>query len=482
MASGQARYGEKLMEEPPSKENYWDSENSVSMPLTLVHGPKDWHQRGRHLMNASSPTIARYKLDDNNSSFALSFYYVAEIKLGSPPRRFRVSLNTGSDLLWVQCAPCLQCSDTTQTLPFDYGGSSTSKLLTCGDETCQDLTKRNSAMCTANCTAKQVWKSMMESADALRRCELFNESSFCTYAAFFGDGTIVTGKIVTDVFYLQRVTGDIKRVNIPFGCGQIVSPPFTAYGLDGTLGLMRTNHSLPSLLAAQGLPNVFAHCFATKRDEGHGGRFILGRPAVPDSFIQYTPLYGDPNFERRYRVRLLNISIGDVTFPVPELYDDVGTPTVEFDSGNTITIFPRNILRGLVLKITSRVPSLAFDNATSSRLRLTCFKLPPIIITAETVKALKLAFPNVTLHFENATMVVSPRDYLVEIGSSDTGGQPALCVGMRELPFADQFPDLWNLVSIGANFMRNYLVVYDHDNRRIGVSRMQCRSDGRGGR
>lgn len=35
--------------------------------------------------------------------------YFTKIKLGSPPKEYHVQVDTGSDILWVNCAPCSKC-------------------------------------------------------------------------------------------------------------------------------------------------------------------------------------------------------------------------------------------------------------------------------------------------------------------------------------------------------------------------------------
>ena len=39
---------------------------------------------------------------------ARSLYYT-EVKLGTPPKRYYVQVDTGSDILWVNCITCEQC-------------------------------------------------------------------------------------------------------------------------------------------------------------------------------------------------------------------------------------------------------------------------------------------------------------------------------------------------------------------------------------
>ena len=65
-----------------------------------THSPK-W---GPHTHIHTYPPFAPSLL-----SFLLSLYYTS-LALGSPPQLFNVQVDTGSDLLWVACQPCLHCA------------------------------------------------------------------------------------------------------------------------------------------------------------------------------------------------------------------------------------------------------------------------------------------------------------------------------------------------------------------------------------
>lgn len=43
----------------------------------------------------------------------LNRLYYTKLRLGSPPRDFYVQVDTGSDVLWVSCASCNGCPQTS---------------------------------------------------------------------------------------------------------------------------------------------------------------------------------------------------------------------------------------------------------------------------------------------------------------------------------------------------------------------------------
>ncbi|KAL0691909.1 hypothetical protein Bca4012_091589 [Brassica carinata] len=65
--------------------------------------------------------------------------YFAKIGLGTPSRDFHVQVDTGSDLLWVNCAGCIKCprkSDLVKLTPYDSDASSTAQPVSCDDSFC----------------------------------------------------------------------------------------------------------------------------------------------------------------------------------------------------------------------------------------------------------------------------------------------------------------------------------------------------------
>ncbi|GAU35368.1 hypothetical protein TSUD_57170 [Trifolium subterraneum] len=81
--------------------------------------------------------------------------YFTKVNLGTPPREFYVQIDTGSDVLWVSCASCNGCPQTSslqiQLNYFDPQSSSTSSFISCSDQSCSnqqsgDLTKSDRAI------------------------------------------------------------------------------------------------------------------------------------------------------------------------------------------------------------------------------------------------------------------------------------------------------------------------------------------------
>jgi len=106
--------------------------------------------------------------------------------IGTPPQPVQLTLDTGSDLTWTQCRPCISCFH--QALPyFDPSLSSTFQELSCGNET-------------------------------------------CLYTYSYGDNSTTNGQLDADTFTFVAVDGRTGTAvpGLSFGCGHNNSGIFTS--------------------------------------------------------------------------------------------------------------------------------------------------------------------------------------------------------------------------------------------------------------
>lgn len=64
--------------------------------------------------------------------------YFIRVSVGTPPKSTYLVLDTGSDILWLQCAPCTNCYHQTDAV-FDPSRSSTYTPLGCNTRQCLNL-------------------------------------------------------------------------------------------------------------------------------------------------------------------------------------------------------------------------------------------------------------------------------------------------------------------------------------------------------
>jgi hypothetical protein len=59
--------------------------------------------------------------------------YAMAVSVGTPPQQFIVNVDTGSDLVWVNCKPCIQCIVNAADNPFDPTQSTSYQEASCTD-------------------------------------------------------------------------------------------------------------------------------------------------------------------------------------------------------------------------------------------------------------------------------------------------------------------------------------------------------------
>ncbi|XP_008220869.1 PREDICTED: aspartyl protease family protein At5g10770-like [Prunus mume] len=141
--------------------------------------------------------------------------YLVTVGLGTPAKQLSLVFDTGSDLTWTQCRPCLRSCYRQSEPIFDPSLSASYKNLSCTSATCTQL---SSAGIQHDCSSA---------------------SSSCLYGIRYGDGSFSIGD-----FAKEKLTLTSKDVfeGFLFGCGQDNEGLF--HGSAGLLGLGRNNISL----------------------------------------------------------------------------------------------------------------------------------------------------------------------------------------------------------------------------------------------
>ncbi|KAL4587166.1 hypothetical protein LXL04_000033 [Taraxacum kok-saghyz] len=98
--------------------------------------------------------------------------YFTRVQLGSPPKEYYVQIDTGSDVLWVNCSSCNGCPRSSGLeIPiqfYDPSSSSTASLISCSDRRCSLGTQSSDSGCS-------------------------NSNHQCSYTFQYGDGSGTSG-------------------------------------------------------------------------------------------------------------------------------------------------------------------------------------------------------------------------------------------------------------------------------------------------
>ncbi|XP_022722403.1 aspartic proteinase-like protein 2 isoform X2 [Durio zibethinus] len=364
----------------------------------------------------------------------LGLYY-AKIGIGTPSKDYYVQVDTGSDLMWVNCIQCKECPKRSSlgidlTL-YNIKDSATGKLVSCDQEFCYAINGGPLVGCMAN--------------------------QSCPYLEIYGDGSSTAGYFVEDIVLYDRVSGDLETSSangsVIFGCGATQSGNLDSSNeeaLDGILGFGKSNSSMISQLASSGnVKKIFAHCLDGVNG---GGIFAIGHVVQPK--VNMTPLVSN---QPHYNVNMTAIQVGhDFLNFTADLFESGDRKGTIIDSGTTLAYLPEMVYEPFVSKIFSQHPYLKLQTVQDD---YTCFQYS---------ESLDEGFPNVTFHFENSVILkVYPHEYLFPFNG-------LWCIGWQNSGM--QSRDRKNMTLLGDLVLSNKLVLYDLENQAIGWTEYNCSS------
>ncbi|RZB72608.1 aspartic proteinase-like protein 2 [Glycine soja] len=391
--------------------------------------------RARHarMLRGVAGGVVDFSVQGTSDPNSVGLYYT-KVKMGTPPKEFNVQIDTGSDILWVNCNTCSNCPQSSQLGIelnfFDTVGSSTAALIPCSDPICTSRVQGAAAECSPRVNQ-------------------------CSYTFQYGDGSGTSGYYVSDAMYFNLIMGQPPAVNssatIVFGCSISQSGDLTKTdkAVDGIFGFGPGPLSVVSQLSSRGItPKVFSHCL--KGDGDGGGVLVLGEILEPS--IVYSPLVPS---QPHYNLNLQSIAVNGQLLPInPAVFsisNNRGGTIV--DCGTTLAYLIQEAYDPLVTAINTAVSQSARQTNSKGN---QCYLVPTSIGDI---------FPSVSLNFEGgASMVLKPEQYLMHNGYLD--GAEMWCIGFQK--FQEGASILGDLV------LKDKIVVYDIAQQRIGWANYDC--------
>ncbi|KAB2080325.1 hypothetical protein ES319_A05G063500v1 [Gossypium barbadense] len=230
--------------------------------------------------------------------------YVVTVGLGTPKKDLTLIFDTGSDITWTQCQPCVGTCYKQQDPVFAPSLSSTYSNISCSSTTCNSL-----ASATGNTPG----------------CS----SSACVYGIQYGDSSFSVG-----IFAKEKLTLTSTDVfdDFLFGCGQNNQGLFG--GAAGLIGLGRDKLSLPSQTASK-YRKYFSYCLPSSSSST--GFLSFGYGGV-SKFVNFTTLTTISQGTSFYGIDIVGISVGGKKLPISASVFTAGGSII--DSGTVITRLP----------------------------------------------------------------------------------------------------------------------------------------------
>ncbi|KAL2321483.1 hypothetical protein Fmac_025862 [Flemingia macrophylla] len=233
------------------------------------------------------------------------------VTMGLDKQNMTVIVDTGSDLTWVQCEPCMSCYNQ-QGPVFKPSTSSSYQSVSCNSSTCQSLrlATGNTGACGRN-------------------------PSTCNYEVNYGDGSYTNGDLVS-----------------------------------GLMGLGRSKLSLVSQTIAT-FGGVFSYCLPTTEAAASGSLVMGNESSVFNNVtpISYTRMLTNPQLSSFYILNLTGMDVGGVALLAPSF----GSGGIMIDSGTVITRLPSSVYKALKAEFLKQFSG--FPPAPGFSILDTCFNL-----------------------------------------------------------------------------------------------------------
>ncbi|KAI3697310.1 hypothetical protein L6452_30239 [Arctium lappa] len=344
--------------------------------------------------------------------------FLMNISFGNPSHRVLAIADTGSDLSWIQCRPCIQCYKHVGSI-FNPKLSSTYKAFGCKSETCKTL------------------------SSVATKC---SSTKTCQFTEAYADGSYSIGDVATETIKL----GGRDLQDFVFGCSFRNDGVFEkTWG--GIIGLGGGDFSLVSQIRTLVTPK-FSYCMIPFPTDDHllklSSKLIFGDVNFGSQAVS-TPLVSkwSPTF---YFVTLEGITVGDIRLNNSE----PSNPTkpmhkgnMILDSGTTFTMLPHNLYHRVEAAIKENLKNVRTIKDPQNQLSL-CYRK----------KRVKHA-PKITMHFEGADVPLLRYNIFIEVSKH------VMCLGM--------VPNSMNAI-FGNLAQSNFLVGYDLEKKSVSFRHTDC--------
>lgn len=363
--------------------------------------------------------------------------YFMDVFLGTPPKHYSLILDTGSDLNWIQCAPCYDCFE--QNGPFYDPKESTSyKNISCHDPRCQ----------------------LVSSPEPPHPCKADNQS--CPYYYWYGDSSNTTGDFALETFTVNLTSlsgeSEFKKVeNVMFGCGHWNRGLF--HGAAGLLGLGRGPLSFSSQLQSY-YGQSFSYCLVDRNsDSSVSSKLIFGedKDLLHHPELNFTTFVGgkDNPADTFYYVQIKSILVGGEVLDIPEETWNLtpeGAGGTIVDSGTTLSYFADpayNVIKEAFMK---KVKNYAIVEDF------------PILVPCYNVSGVeKVELPSFGIVFADGAVWTFPvENYFIKIEPEEV-----VCLAILGTPRTA-------LSIIGNYQQQNFHIMYDTRQSRLGYAPTKC--------
>ncbi|KAG4384020.1 hypothetical protein GLYMA_13G198900v4 [Glycine max] len=264
--------------------------------------------RANHFHKAHK--AAKATITQNDGEYLISY------SVGIPPFQLYGIIDTGSDMIWLQCKPCEKCYNQTTRI-FDPSKSNTYKILPFSSTTCQSVED-------TSC-----------SSDNRKMCE---------YTIYYGDGSYSQGDLSVETLTLGSTNGSsVKFRRTVIGCGRNNTVSFEGKS-SGIVGLGNGPVSLINQLRrrSSSIGRKFSYCLASMSNISSKLNFGDAAVVSGDGTVSTPIVTHDPKVFYYLTLEAFSVGNNRIEFTSSSFrFGEKGN--IIIDSGTTLTLLPNDI-------------------------------------------------------------------------------------------------------------------------------------------
>ncbi|XP_024019421.1 aspartyl protease family protein 2 [Morus notabilis] len=365
--------------------------------------------------------------------------YFVDLRIGTPPQRLLLVADTGSDLVWLRCSACKNCTNRSPGSAFLARHSATFSPHHCYDPVCRLVPGPNP-------------------------CNRTRIHSPCRYEYSYADGSTTSGFFSKETTTLRLNSGrETKLKGLNFGCAFRTSGPSVSggsfNGAQGVMGLGEGPISFSTQLGRR-FGNKFSYCLMDYTISPPPTSYLTIGAAQSDVVskipkMAFTPLITNPLSPTFYYIGIRSVSIGGRKLPIsPSVWsvDELGNGGTVMDSGTTLTFLSEPAYRLVLAAFRRRV---RFPSPAES--------IPGFDLCVNVSGESRRGLPRLSFGLAgNSVFSPPPRNYFIE------PAELVKCLAIQPVSSEAGFSVIGNLMQQG------FLFEFDRDRSRLGFTRRGC--------
>jgi hypothetical protein len=380
----------------PTQNKYQSVANALRRSINRVN----------HLTNTPESTVIR-----GDGEFLMTY------SVGTPPFKLYGLIDTGSDLVWLQCKPCDQCYNQTSPIFNPSKSSSYKNNIPCLSKICKSFDSHS-------CSKRKS----------------------CKYTSQYGDGSISHGDLSLESLTLDSTSNSsISFPKFVIGCGHKNTVSFQGQN-SGVVGLGGGPLSLIRQLGPS-IGGKFSYCFVPDSSNSTS-KLNFGKAAVVSGHgVVSTPIVkkGPSTY---YYLTLEAFSVGNKRVEFVENSNGSVNGNIVIDSGTPLTFLPHDSYNNL-------------ESAVVKLVKLKRVKDPNGFFNLCYYVTLdKYDFPIITAHFKGADVKLHSAGTFISVAD----GVVCFAFGSNRANFG----------LFGNLAQRNLLVGYDLQQKTVSFKSTDC--------